>query len=68
MTRWKNGLTISATSFNKKTFKVRKKTPEWALTKNHESKSIKFRLRVQQQREAENELKEFKNEDGTRAE
>ena len=66
MTRWKNGLTISATSFNKKTFKVRKKTPEQALTKNHQS--VKFRLRVQQQKEAENELKEFKNEDGTRAE
>lgn len=59
----KNELNILGTSFNKKQFKVRKKTPDYALTKNHES--VKFRLRVQQQKEAEEELKEH-NEDRKR--
>lgn len=35
-------------------------TDDSVLSKNH-SKSVKYRLRVQQQREAEDDIKEFKD-------
>jgi hypothetical protein len=53
-------LNTSASSTNKQyknKIRVRKKTPDMALTKNHES--VKFRLRIQQQKEAAEELKAF---------
>jgi hypothetical protein len=39
-----------------------KRSDDSELSKNH-SKSVKFRLRVQQEKEAEKEMKEFKPED-----
>ncbi len=38
--------------------------PEQALTKNHQS--VKYRLRVQQEREAKDELKAFENDEDSK--
>ena len=41
-----------------------KRSDDSELSKNH-SKSVKFRLRVQQEKEAEELIKEFKSKDDT---
>ena len=49
-------------SKSKKVFKKEEKTDDSLLSKNH-SKSIRYRLRVQRDKEAEQELKEFDHDD-----
>ncbi len=60
-------MTISASNTKKKQPISRKeKSDDSGLSKNN-SKSVRFRLRIQEEREANDELKEFaKDEDGSR--
>jgi hypothetical protein len=48
-----------------KTLKDKKKNKDDGLSKNH-SKSVRFRLRIQREKEATEEVKEFKNENNQR--
>jgi hypothetical protein len=64
MTEQMNELNISAPSLKKNNKKKRDMNDDSGLSKNN-SKSVKFRLRVQQDKEAEEELKEY-DENGKR--
>lgn len=64
MTEQMNELSISAPSLKKNNKKKREINDDSGLSKNN-SKSVKFRLRVQQDKEAEEELKEY-DENGKR--